>query len=153
MDNYLNGVLVGIPEDTANLQLPNPELRDYYRDEQDRVFWLNDNVENCAEDSVYYRIVRLADEGHFDEAENLMYDALNPLDKDEYYTMLAAYEYMNDFDDDFLENNNFSREEIEDGIAEITKKHDTEGLYTILVESQIQYFEGYKEIMDKKHFL
>ena len=92
-------------------------------------------LENCAEDSVYYRIVRLADEGYFDAAENLMYDTLNPLDKDEYYTMLAAYEYMNDFDDDFLEKNNFSREEIEDGIAEITKKHDTEGLYTILVES------------------
>ena len=52
MDNCLNGVLVGIPEDTANLQLPNPELRDYYRDEQDRVFWLNDNVENCAEDLI-----------------------------------------------------------------------------------------------------
>ena len=52
MDNCLNGVLVGVPEDTANLQLPNPELRDYYRDEQDRVFWLNDNVENCAEDLI-----------------------------------------------------------------------------------------------------
>ena len=43
MDNCLNGVLVGIPEDTSNLQLPNPELRDYYRDEQDRIFWLNDS--------------------------------------------------------------------------------------------------------------
>ena len=52
MDNCLNGVLVGIPEDTSNLQLPNPELRDYYRDEQDRIFWLNDNVENCAEDLI-----------------------------------------------------------------------------------------------------
>lgn len=52
MDNCLNGVLVGIPEDISNLQLPNPELRDYYRDEQDRIFWLNDSVENCAEDLI-----------------------------------------------------------------------------------------------------
>ena len=48
----LNGVLVGIPESTANLQLPDPALRDYYRDEQDRIFWLNDQVENCAEDLI-----------------------------------------------------------------------------------------------------
>lgn len=48
----LNGVLVGIPEEIANLQLPNPDLRDYYRDEQDRIFWLNDQVENCAEDLI-----------------------------------------------------------------------------------------------------
>lgn len=52
MDNYLNGVLVGIPESTANLQLPDPTLRDYYRDEQDRIFWLNDQVESCAEDLI-----------------------------------------------------------------------------------------------------
>lgn len=50
--NELSGILVGIPEDTANMQLPNPDLRDYYRDEQDRIFWLNDNVENCAEDLI-----------------------------------------------------------------------------------------------------
>lgn len=92
-------------------------------------------LENCAEDSVYYRIVKLADDGHFDEAENLMYDSLNPADKDDYYTMLAAYEYMNDFDDEFLERNNFPREEIQDGITEITEKHDSEGLYTILLKS------------------
>ena len=50
--NELNGILVGIPEDTANMQLPNPDLRDFYRDEQDRIFWLDDNVENCAEDLI-----------------------------------------------------------------------------------------------------
>ena len=90
---------------------------------------------NLAEGSVYYRIVKLADDGRFDEAENLMYDSLNPADKDDYYTMLAAYEYMNDFDDEFLERNNFPREEIQDGITEITEKHDSEGLYKILLKS------------------
>ena len=48
----LNGILLGVPESTANLQLPDPQLRDYYRDEEDRIFWLNDNVENCAEDLI-----------------------------------------------------------------------------------------------------
>ena len=48
MDELLNNVLVGIPESTANLQLPDPELRDYFRDEQDRIYWvdyeINDNL-------------------------------------------------------------------------------------------------------------
>ena len=48
----LNGILVGVPESTANLQLPDPDLRNYYRDEEDRIFWLNDNVEICAEDLI-----------------------------------------------------------------------------------------------------
>lgn len=50
--DMLNGVLVGIPESTANMQLPDPNLRDYYRDEQDRIFWLDENVENCAPDLI-----------------------------------------------------------------------------------------------------
>ena len=45
----LDGILVGVPESTANLQLPDPNLRNYYRDEENRIFWLNDNVEICAE--------------------------------------------------------------------------------------------------------
>lgn len=48
----LNGILIGVPEATANMQLPDPTLRDYYRDEEDRIFWLNEQVENCAEDLI-----------------------------------------------------------------------------------------------------
>lgn len=50
--DMLNGILVGVPESTANMQLPDPSLRDYYRDEQDRIFWLDTNVENCATDLI-----------------------------------------------------------------------------------------------------
>lgn len=52
MDTCLNGILVGVPESVANMQLPDPTLRDYYLDEQDRVFWLNQQVEMCAEDLI-----------------------------------------------------------------------------------------------------
>lgn len=48
----LNGILLGVPESTANMQLPDPDLRDYYRDEQERVFWLNDSVEACAQNLI-----------------------------------------------------------------------------------------------------
>ena len=51
MDN-LNGILLGVSDTTANLQLPDPNLRDYYRDEEERIFWLNDTVETCAPDLI-----------------------------------------------------------------------------------------------------
>ena len=52
MDEILGNVLVGIPETTANLQLPDPTLRDYYRDEQDRVFWVNEQIDASLLDLV-----------------------------------------------------------------------------------------------------
>lgn len=45
MDEILGNVLVGIPESTANLQLPDPVLRDHYRDEQDRIFWVDSQID------------------------------------------------------------------------------------------------------------
>lgn len=52
MENMLDNILLGIDAGTANLQLPDPNLRNYYRDEQDRIFWLNDSVETCAQDLI-----------------------------------------------------------------------------------------------------
>lgn len=44
----LNNLLVGISEYTANLQLPDPTLRDWYRDEQDRIFYLDGPITDEA---------------------------------------------------------------------------------------------------------
>lgn len=45
MDEILGNVLIGVPESTANLQLPDPSLRDYYRDEENRIFWVDEQVD------------------------------------------------------------------------------------------------------------
>lgn len=37
-------LLVGIPESVANLQLPDPTLRQFYIEEQDRIFWVDDQI-------------------------------------------------------------------------------------------------------------
>ena len=54
MDELMNNVLIGIPESTANLRLPDPELRDYFRDEQDRIYWLDTQVDDSTLDLVKY---------------------------------------------------------------------------------------------------
>lgn len=48
----LNEILLGVPESIANLQLPDPDLRNYYRDEEDRIFWLDTEVDAGALDLV-----------------------------------------------------------------------------------------------------
>lgn len=46
----LTDLLIGIPESTANLQLPDPNLRQHYLDEQNRIFWVDDTIgENLLE--------------------------------------------------------------------------------------------------------
>lgn len=52
MEELLNNVLVGIPESVANLQLPDPVLRDHYLDEQDRVFWVTTQIDDSLLDLV-----------------------------------------------------------------------------------------------------
>ena len=38
-------LLVGIPESVANLQLPDPTLRQYYIEEHDRIFWVDTQID------------------------------------------------------------------------------------------------------------
>ena len=47
-DFTLDTLLVGVPNSIANMQLPDPDLRDYYRDETDRVYWLDDKVDDST---------------------------------------------------------------------------------------------------------
>ena len=41
----LDNVLLGIPSSIANLQLPDPSLRDFYKDEHDRIYWVNNEID------------------------------------------------------------------------------------------------------------
>ena len=45
MDEMLNELLVGIPEEVVDVTLPSPFLRDYYRDEAERVYWVNEEID------------------------------------------------------------------------------------------------------------
>lgn len=50
--NDLENMIFSIPEHVANLQLPDPSLRDYYQDEQDRVFWVTTSIDDGLLDLV-----------------------------------------------------------------------------------------------------
>ncbi len=44
MDELMSSVLLDLPEGIANMQLPDPVLRDFYKDEQDRICWITGQV-------------------------------------------------------------------------------------------------------------
>ena len=48
----LENVLLSIPTSVANLQLPDPDLRDFYLDEQDRIFWVTGEINDKLLDLV-----------------------------------------------------------------------------------------------------
>jgi ATP-dependent Clp protease protease subunit len=48
----LENVLLSIPTSVANLQLPDPDLRNYYQDEQDRIFWVDGEIGDSLLDLV-----------------------------------------------------------------------------------------------------
>lgn len=50
----LNNVLMGISGSTANLQLPDPELRDYYRDEEDRIYYVDSHIDDTTLDLIKF---------------------------------------------------------------------------------------------------
>ena len=48
----MNEIMLGIPEYVANMQLPDPFLRNHYLDEANRIFWLDSNVNEDTLDLV-----------------------------------------------------------------------------------------------------
>lgn len=57
MDELLNNILAGIPESTANLMLPDPKLRDYYLDLENRIYYVDEQITDATLDLVKF-IVR-----------------------------------------------------------------------------------------------
>lgn len=101
-----------------------------------RLFLGKDNVDyelpaNEANDTEtdrrYRRITAMAEEGDINGAENMLFDEVDPEDKGYMEMALAFYMYLNEFDDDFLYINNYSREEIVDGINAISAEFGITG--------------------------
>lgn len=78
------------------------------------------NTDNSTEK--YNRLVFLVDEGKINEAENQLFDFLDENTLDDLKISLLFYDYLNRKTDEFLQDNNFSREEIKEGLLDISKK-------------------------------
>lgn len=75
----------------------------------------------------------LADSGQINEAENLLYEHLNTSDLSQLKLAFAFYEHLNEYQNDFLEEHNYSREEILEGIKNIAAEFGVSGLVDTLL--------------------
>ncbi len=78
-------------------------------------------VENSAEDSFYLKLIDMIDAGEICEAENQLLQKLQVSNTADLKVAIDVYAYMNEKEDEFLEENNFSRQEIEWGIKQVIR--------------------------------
>lgn len=70
-------------------------------------------------DKLHLYLLRLLDEGKANEAEDLLFQSLNPADSDLLLLALDFYQRLNALPDEALERMHFSRREIYDGLREV----------------------------------
>lgn len=81
----------------------------------------------------YNGLLQLVDEGKINEAENILVDELNSSDIKQYQMALMFYSHINSKDDAFLEQCNYAREEISEGIQYVSKIYGYEDLTTLFL--------------------
>ena len=68
------------------------------------------------------RLISLADAGKICEAENELSDILESGSDRAFQIALMFYDHLNNYDDSFLKENGFSREEIRQGVLDVAKR-------------------------------
>lgn len=77
-------------------------------------------------------LISLADNGNINEAENELFELASGKDMENLKTALLFYAYLNDKTDDFLNQNNFSREEIKEGLKNLISKYGFGGITDLI---------------------
>lgn len=86
------------------------------------VYELMDEKNYTHTDYLHMQLLNLIKQGEINEAENLLFEGLDPNNKKYIELALDFYSRLSDLHDDFLEKSNFSREEIEQGLKAIAKE-------------------------------
>lgn len=68
-------------------------------------------------------LLDMVDEGKINEAENVVYEITEDGGYKNLETALLFYSYLNEKPDEFLEENNFSRDEVKEGLMEIISRY------------------------------
>ena len=75
----------------------------------------------------YRKLMTMVEKGDINEAENLLFEEV-PYEDLSYLEMaLSFYRYLNEYNDDYLFSNGYSREEIVDGINAIAREFGISG--------------------------
>lgn len=99
----------------------NLELKD---DDPVSVVFESENTEKML-----YLLTDLADLGFIDDAENQLYDfTQNSKDMEALKVALLFYSHLNQMDNEFLEDHDYSREEIVSGVKDVLERYHLDSM-------------------------
>ena len=87
-----------------------------------------DVIEDAEARTVLENLLSLLEDGSIDEAENQLYEMTCDGDRQNLEIGLIFYYVLNGKSDEFLEENNFSREEIMTGIQDLADRYNFSGI-------------------------
>ena len=83
---------------------------------------LEQNEIQTSSDDLYSRLIAMVKQGKINQAENVLYDEL---DRDEDSTIevaLGFYDYLNELPEEFLEEHDYSKEEVKEGAQSLADR-------------------------------
>ena len=83
------------------------------------------NQQQNSGDDLFQKLAVLADQGKICEAENILLEAMESGSDEALRAGLLFYEHINEYDDDYLEEHNFSRAEIRQGVLDAAERMGT----------------------------
>ena len=94
---------------------------------------VSEELESRIEETdILEKLLEMVDIGRINEAENELYDLLNQGTSNCIETSILFYSYLNDKSDEFLKENDYSREEVKEGIEDIAERAGLSGLINTL---------------------
>lgn len=84
-------------------------------------------IKDAEEKQTLESLLDMIDEGRINEAENSLYDSIENLDKSGLEIALLFYSYLNDKSDEFLEEHDFTRDEVKQGLEDISSRYGMNG--------------------------
>ena len=93
-------------------------LKDENKDKEEEI-----NSFDANSDELYLYLKELLNNKKINDAENYLFDKLNENNKKDFLSGMAFYKYLNEKDDEFLEKCDYSREDVLEGMADLSKKY------------------------------
>ena len=82
-----------------------------------------DLLKETEDKAMLESLMNMIDDGRIDEAENKIYEITEERDKKNLEIAILFYSYLNDKSDAFLEEHNFSREEVMQGLKDVLSRY------------------------------
>nr|WP_296465728.1 DUF6483 family protein [uncultured Acetatifactor sp.] len=92
-----------------------------------------DLLEEKESQDTLEKLLDMVDNGDINEAENQIYDMTSDDNMVNLEVALLFYSYLNEKEDDFLQKNDFSRDEIKSGLKELISRYGLTGMAEIFL--------------------